>query len=54
MFSNILAQIALKWNPDSLLESLTILGRGMLGIFVVIVVIWIFVAILNRATKKKS
>jgi hypothetical protein len=49
-----LAQINLSWNPATLLESLTILGKGMLGIFIVICVIWIFVVILNRLTKKKD
>lgn len=48
------SQIALKWQPDSLPASFAVLGRGMLGIFAVIVVIWIFVALLNRLTKKKE
>ncbi len=49
-----LAQINLSWKPGTLLESLSILGRGMLGIFLVICVIWIFVAILNRVSKQKN
>lgn len=54
MMHIILAQILLKWDPATLLESLTILGKGMLGIFIVICVIWIFVALLNRLTKGKK
>lgn len=49
-----LAQITLKWTPATLPESLAILGKGMLGIFLVICVVWIFVALLNRITKKKK
>ncbi len=48
------SQIALKWQPNSLPDSLEVLGKGMLGIFAVIVVIWAFVALLNRLTKKKE
>lgn len=51
---SIIAAISLTWAPDTLLESLAILGKGMLGIFLVICVIWIFVALLNRLTKKKE
>ncbi|HWQ58689.1 MAG TPA: oxaloacetate decarboxylase [Clostridia bacterium] len=54
MFLVTLAQIALKWQPESLAESLKILAFGMLGIFLVICVIWIFVALLNRLTKQKK
>ena len=36
------------------LACLGIMGKGMLGIFVVILVIWALVALLNRATGKKD
>ena len=32
------------------LQSLVLMGKGMLGIFVVILVIWALVALLNRFT----
>ncbi len=54
MFSVSLSAIALKWAPETLLQSLMVMLRGMLGIFIVIAIIWVFVAILNRATKKKA
>ncbi|HOS18012.1 MAG TPA: hypothetical protein PK438_01890 [Clostridia bacterium] len=51
---SVIAAISLSWKPDTLLQSLGILGKGMLGIFLVICVIWVFVALLNRFTKKKE
>ena len=36
------------------LACLGIMGKGMLGIFVVILVIWALVALLNRVTGKKD
>ena len=53
MFATI-AAISLSWKPETLVQSLGMLVKGMLGIFLVICVIWIFVALLNRFTKKKE
>ena len=36
------------------LACLGIMGKGMLGIFVVILVIWALVALLNRVTGKRK
>lgn len=44
----------LSWNPDPLLTTLPIMLKGMLGIFAVIIVIWGFVALLNRTMRKKE
>ena len=44
----------LSWNPDTLLTTLPIMLKGMLGIFAVIIVIWGFVALLNRTMHKKE
>lgn len=41
-------------NTQLVLICLGIMGKGMLGIFVVILVIWALVALLNRATGKKE
>lgn len=41
-------------NWDLVLDCLGIMGKGMLGIFIVIIVIWALVAILNRVTAPKS
>lgn len=42
-----------KWSPETLIPSLLLTLKGMVGIFAVILVIWAFVAILNRVTGKK-
>ncbi len=39
-------------NSQLILICLGIMGKGMLGIFMVILVIWGLVALLNRATGK--
>ena len=39
---------------DLVMDCLAIMGKGMLGIFIVILVIWALVAILNRVTGKKK
>lgn len=44
----------LSWNPDTLATTLPIMLKGMIGIFAVIVVIWGFVALLNRAMRKRG
>ncbi len=43
-----------NFDPDLVLACLGIMGKGMLGIFVVILVIWVLVAILNRVTAPKK
>ena len=40
-----------NWNL--VMDCLGIMGKGMLGIFVVILVIWALVAILNKVTSRK-
>lgn len=42
-----------KWSPETLIPSLLLTLKGMVGIFAVIFVIWAFVALLNRITGKK-
>lgn len=46
----------IDFNVDKLMESLPLMGKGMLGIFVVISVIMLTIFILNKttSTKKKS
>lgn len=44
----------LSWNPDTLAITLPIMLKGLVGIFAVIVVIWGFVALLNRAFAKRN
>ena len=39
---------------DLVMDCLLIMVQGMVGIFVVILVIWALVAILNRVTGKKK
>ena len=41
-----------NWNL--VMDCLGIMGKGMLGILVVILVIWALVAILNRVTGRKT
>lgn len=41
----------LKFSPQAFVEVLPLLGKGLLGVFVVICVIWALVALLNRVTK---
>ncbi len=49
-----LIDILFRWAPDTLSQALLITLKGMVGIFAVILVIWAFVAILNRVTKPKK
>ena len=44
----------LSWNPETLAVTLPIMLKGMVGIFAVIIVIWGFVALLNRIAGKKG
>ena len=41
-------------NVELILDCLLIMVQGMVGIFVVILVIWALVALLNRVTGKKK
>ena len=44
----------LSFNPDAFLKSLPLMGKGMLGIFVVIVVIYIVIMLFNKAFKPRK
>ena len=44
----------MKFDLDLVLACLGIMLKGMIGIFVVIVVIWALVALLNRVTAPKE
>jgi len=44
----------LSFNPDAFLKSLPMMGKGMLGIFVVIVVIYIVIMLFNKAFKPRK
>ena len=41
-------------NMELVLACLGIMGKGMLGIFIVIMVIWALVALLNKVTGSKG
>lgn len=52
---NLLAlEMTFKWNVEGLLTTLPVMLKGMLGIFAVILVIWLFIAILTRVTDKSK
>ena len=44
----------MKINMELVLACLGIMGKGMLGIFIVIMVIWVLVALLNKVTGSKN
>ena len=44
----------MNFNFDLLPTALGIMGKGMLGIFIVILVIWGLVALLNKVTGNKK
>ena len=44
----------MKINIDLVIDGRRIMVQGMIGIFVVILVIWGLVALLNRVTSKKT
>ena len=48
------SQIGGNFDPDMFMAALGIMGKGMLGIFIVIVAIWALVALLNKVTKNKD
>lgn len=45
---------ALKFSVENFLNSLPIMGKGMLGIFIVTIVIILVVGILNKVTAPKA
>ncbi len=47
-------EFTLGFNPAALWDVLPILGKGLLGIFVVICAIWGFVVLLNKITTPKK
>lgn len=44
----------MNFNVPQMLESLVIMAKGLIGIFVVISVIWGFVVLLNKVTAKSA
>ena len=44
----------LHFDVSALLKTLPLLLKGMLGVFAVILAIWLFVALLNRLTAGKK
>lgn len=44
----------LHFSPDAFVQVLPLLGKGLLGVFVVICAVWAFVALLNKLTAKKG
>ena len=44
----------MAFTPEYLLPALGIMGKGMLGIFVVIVVIYIVIMLFNKAFKPRK
>lgn len=44
----------MNFNIDAFLNSLPMMGKGMLGIFVVTIVIILMIALLNKVTAAKS
>jgi len=49
-----MGEFNLGFHPADLVKVLPILGKGLLGIFVVICAIWLFVAVLNKVTAGKK
>ena len=44
----------MNFNIDAFLNSLPMMGKGMLGIFVVTIVIIVMIALLNKLTSAKQ
>jgi hypothetical protein len=44
----------MKFDIDALKETLPVMGKGMLGIFIVIVLIYLTITIANAVTKPKK
>ncbi len=49
---NEISEAAMK--PITVLQSLEIMAKGLIGIFAVFIVIWGFVVLLNKVTAKKA
>ncbi|MBR4018276.1 MAG: hypothetical protein IKK12_01835 [Clostridia bacterium] len=47
-----MANFNLQFSPEAFVDVLPLLGKGMLGVFVVICAIWGLVALLNKSTKQ--
>ncbi len=50
MFTSLLGEV----QNEDVMRSLELMGKGMLGIFIVMVLIFLVIVILNKATKKKD
>ena len=50
MFTSLLGEV----RNEDVMRSLELMGKGMLGIFIVMVLIFLVIVILNKATKKKD
>ena len=48
------SNMQLSFNPEAFMNSLPMMGKGMLGIFVVIVVIYIVITLFNKAFKPRK
>ncbi len=53
-FSAILEELGMVFNPMNFVHSLQYLGQGMLGIFVVMLIIILTTMLLNKLTSKKK
>ena len=47
-----MANFNLQFSPEAFVDVLPLLGKGMLGVFVVICAIWALVVLLNKSTKQ--
>lgn len=47
-----MANFNLQFSPEAFVDVLPLLGKGMLGVFVVICAIWGLVVLLNKSTKE--
>ena len=45
-----MANFNLQFSPEAFVDVLPLLGKGMLGVFVVICAIWGLVVLLNKST----
>lgn len=50
MFTSLLGEV----RNEDVMRSLELMGKGMMGIFIVMVLIFLVIVILNKATKKKD
>ncbi|MEA5058942.1 MAG: hypothetical protein VB049_02725 [Candidatus Pelethousia sp.] len=49
-----LSSFNLHFDPEAFVRVLPILGKGILGVFVVICAIWAFVVLLNKMSARKE